>query len=393
MSANVAYFKDYKPVYLRRRITQADATPRADSIISDMADGNLVTEFFFSFAGFDYSESHLILALIGIIGDGQDSIELFDKDIAKAVGCDERTVQRWRKAYMDKAQKKSFWPMGIKQGDYVKGEKRYLPTTYYVTFAEPLEQAVAAARADAEYRTNRREAIERAAELHYEDIPQAPPVVRKKPQSRAIQTPLAHLNGAAKKLTSAKITLQDMPEQQRRAFINGQGNELRDAMENLRQQMKDLEAALSSEKLSVANKGDEYIPDILSGTPPDAEDAPASVVPIKKEGTTLPAPERKSTPEENAIWDRAFACLNQPSVTLANVEITASAPAASPPLELEDLPDAPGPALTEIDADELCERVAILIEDGRLSHEEATRRARAELQEQWEQLANRSLPR
>ncbi len=47
MSANVASFKDYKPAYLRRRITQADAAPRAESIISDMADGNLVTEFFF----------------------------------------------------------------------------------------------------------------------------------------------------------------------------------------------------------------------------------------------------------------------------------------------------------------------------------------------------------
>jgi hypothetical protein len=144
-----------------------------------------------------------------------------------------------------------------------------------------------------------------------------------------------------------------------------------------------LEAALSGEKLSVANKEVDSYTDILSGTPPDDEGVPAYVVPKEEEGTTLPEPERKPTPEENAIWDRAFACLNQPSVTLANVEITAPTPAA-PPLELKYLPDAPGPALTEIDGDELCERVAILIEDGGLSHEEAARRARAELQEQWE---------
>jgi hypothetical protein len=40
--------------------------------------------------------------------------------------------------------------------------------------------------------------------------------------------------------------------------------------------------------------------------------------------------------------------------------------------------------LTEFDADELFERVAILIEDGGLPHEEATRRARAELKEKWQ---------
>jgi hypothetical protein len=349
MSANVASFKDYKPAYLKRRITQADATPHADSIISDMADGNLVTEFFFSFAGFDYSESHLILALIGTLGDGQNSIKLFDKEIAKDVGCDERTIQRWRKAYMEKAQKKNFWPMGIEQGDYVSGEKRYLPTTYRVTFADALEQAVATARADAEYQTNRREAIKRAAKLHYEDIPQAPPIFRKDKRNQSIQTPLAHLNGAAKKLTSAKITLQDMPELQRRAFVNGQGDELRAAMENLRQQMKDLEAALSDEKLSVANKEVDSYTDILSGTPPNAEDAPASVVPIKKEGTTQPEPERKPTPEENAMWDRTFACLNQPSVTQTDVGIVVSPPTHSPPRELEYLPDEPSGASSPIE--------------------------------------------
>ncbi len=360
MSANIASFRDYKPAYLRRRITQADAAPRAESILLDMADGNLVTEFFFSFAGFDYSESHLILALIGIIGDGQHSIELYDKDIAKAVGCDERTVQRWRKAYMDKAQKKSFWPMGIKQGDYVKGEKRYLPTTYYVTFAEPLEQAVAAARADAEYRTNRREAIERAAALYYEDIPQAPPVVRKDKQPRAVQTPLAHLNGAAKKLTSAKITLQDMPEHQRRAFVNGQGDELRAAMENLRQQMAELEAALSGEKLSVVIKEDKYMPDKMSGTPLDAEDVPAYVVPKEEEGTTEPTPKREPTPEESAMWDRTFACLNQSSVMQTDVEIVASAQ-----------PDNLAAPSTIMNEREFRERIAAMVESGALDEESA----------------------
>jgi hypothetical protein len=107
MSANVATFRDYKSGHIKRKLNQPAATPRAESIISDMSDGNLATEFIFSFAGFKYAASHLVLTLIGIMGDGQDSIELSDEDIAKIAECDTRTVQRWRAAYIAQAQKKT----------------------------------------------------------------------------------------------------------------------------------------------------------------------------------------------------------------------------------------------------------------------------------------------
>jgi hypothetical protein len=367
MSANVATFKDYKPAYLKRRITQADATPRADSILSDMADGNLVTEFFFSFAGFDYQESHLVLTLIGIMGDGQDSVELYDKDVARIAGCGERTVQRWRKAYMEKAQAKSFWPMGIEQGAYVTGEKRFLPTKYRITFTEALEQAVATARASVEYQSDRLQAIEKAARLFYDDIPQAPPKFRKG-RKQSIQTPLSHLNGAARKIASAQTSLKDMPEEQRAAFINWHGQELQNALEDMRAQMAELELALSR----VANKGLSYRHDILSGIPLNDENVSGSVAPNIEEGTTQAEPEREHTPEDFAAWDSFCAPLLQPKVTQTDVVIESHAPTDAPPEppppELQYIADDSCSApeteatLTEFDADELAEAEAMRLE-------------------------------
>ncbi len=110
MSANVASFRDHKPGHMKRRMQQSVIEPRAESVISDMSDGNLATEFIFSFAGFKYAASHLVLTLIGIMGDGQDSIELKDEDIAEIADCDTRTVQRRRAAYIKQAQKANFAP-------------------------------------------------------------------------------------------------------------------------------------------------------------------------------------------------------------------------------------------------------------------------------------------
>jgi hypothetical protein len=268
MSRNIAYFRDVRPSHLQRQTRQAAVEPRADSIISDMADGNLATEFIYSFAGFDYAESHLTLTLIGIIGDGQNSVELYDEEIAKLARCDTRTVRRWRKAYLEKAKFLNFWPLQIAEGEYDQTKQRYLPTSYRVTFAETLEQIVATARACADYRTDRLKAIERAANLYYEDIEQAPPKMRKRKPRPAAQTPLAHLAGASKKLEKAQTSLREMPERQRNAFINGQGEELRAALDLMRDQMAEIEAVLSGIPASVENNELEYIPDKMSGIPP-----------------------------------------------------------------------------------------------------------------------------
>jgi hypothetical protein len=270
MSTNIASFRDYKPGHLKRRIEQSIIEPRAESILSDMADGNLVTQFFFSFAGFSYAASHLVLTLIGILGDGQDGVELFDKDIAKIAGCDERTVRRWRKAYLDEAkgteEKKgtNFYPLEIIEGEYDHTTQLYLATRYRITFADALESAVTAARTSAIYQFDRLKAIEDAANFYYEDIPQAPPRQRKRRPAKAIQTPLADLNRAAKKITAAQTLLREMSPHQRAA----QGEDLRTALDAIRQQMEEFQLLLSGTPASVESEGVKDIQDKMSGIPP-----------------------------------------------------------------------------------------------------------------------------
>jgi uncharacterized protein YukE len=351
MSTNVASFRDYKPGHLKRRIEQPIIEPRAETIISDMSDGNLATEFIFSFAGFKYAASHLVLTLIGIMGDGQESIELSDEDIAKIAECDTRTVQRWRAAYIEQAQKENFWPLEIKQGDYVKGEKYYLPTRYRITFGETVEQIVAHARASADYSHDRIAAIKKAAEFHYDDIEQAPPKLRKKAKRSAVNTPLAELNRAANKLDSTQTLLQNMPEGQRAAYVNGQGKELRAAMDRLRDQLAEIEKALSSENTSAADKEDTYTNDNVVTPFSGTARPPAYVVPIREEGTTQAAPPREHTPEDHAAWDSVCSVFHQPQVTRTRVEVVASATTLPPPEPPhEPLPDAPDSTLTEFDA-------------------------------------------
>ncbi len=272
MSANVtATFTDYTPGHLRRKVQQPAAATEQSAIFSDMADGNLVTEFFFKFANFDYAASNLVLTLIGILGDAEENIKLFDEDIANVAKCNERTVRRWRASYLEQAQKQNFFPLEIVEGEYDHMTQRYKATSYRITFADALERAVATARARPEYKTDRRAAIEKAAEIYYDDIPQAPSRMRTRKPRKAAQTPIAHLSGASKKITSAQASLEEMPSRQRDAFINGQGEELRGMLEALRQQIAELESCLETgetENVSVENTEVEIVRTFCPVSPP-----------------------------------------------------------------------------------------------------------------------------
>jgi hypothetical protein len=327
MSANVtATFTDYTPGHLRRKMQQPAAATEQSAIFSDMADGNLVTEFFFKFANFDHAASNLVLTLIGILGDGEESIKIFDDEIAAVAKCNERTVRRWRASYLEQAQKQNFFPLEIVEGEYDHTIQRYKATSYRVTFADALERAVTQARSRPEYKTDRRAAIEKAAEIYYDDIPQAPSRMRTRKPRKAAQTPLAHLNGASKKLASAQTSLKEMPSRQRDAFINGQGEELRGMLDALRQQIAELESCLElgeTEKLSVENKEVETVRTKCPVSPPDDGSEIVNVHVEEKEETRTPTeePEHEHTPEDVAAWDRAFACLSQPKTARAEVEV------------------------------------------------------------------------
>jgi hypothetical protein len=313
MSAIVASFRDVRPSRIRTQLLQSSVEPRPESILCDMADGNLATEFIFSFAGFTHAESNLVLTIIGIISDGQDGVELYDEDIAKVAQCDVRTVQRWRKAYLERAKFLSFWPLAIEQGEYVKRETRYLPTSYRVTFADTLEKIVSVARASSDYEKDRRGAIERTAGLYYEDIEQAPPKMRTRKPKRAKPTPLSHLEAASRKLATAQTALVEMPERQRNAYLNGQREDLELKLEALRAQMAEIESVLSGIPPTVENEAVEYIPDILSGIPP-------SVVEEEEECTT------QHSPEAVAVFDGLLTRLRSPAVLRTEVVVVARAP-------------------------------------------------------------------
>jgi hypothetical protein len=144
-----------------------------------------------------------------------------------------------------------------------------------------------------------------------------------------------------------------MPERQRAAYRNGQYEELRTAMETLRAQMAELEKVLSGENTSVADKEDNYTNDNVVTPFSGAARTPAYVVPIREEGTTQPEPVH--SPEAIAAFDSLLArAKHKPQVTHARVEVVASAttssPPDAPPRELEYVPDAPAPTLTEFDA-------------------------------------------
>jgi hypothetical protein len=341
MSANVtATFTDYTPGHLRRKVQQPAAATEQSAIFSDMADGNLVTEFFFKFANFDYAASNLVLTLIGILGDAEENIKLFDEDIANVAKCNERTVRRWRASYLEQAQKQNFFPLEIVEGEYDTQTQRYKATSYRITFADALERAVATARARPEYKTDRRAAIEKAAEIYYDDIPQAPSRMRTRKPRKAAQTPIAHLSGASKKITSAQASLEEMPSRQRDAFINGQGEELRGMLEALRQQIAELESCLETgetENVSVENTEVEIVRTFCPVSPPLDEETQVGVR-DKEEDTRTPTeePEHEHSPEDIAVWARTFACFSQPTRQRAEVEIQAH-PARRPSLE-EDEP-------------------------------------------------------
>jgi hypothetical protein len=331
MSTPIARFQDVHSGHFKRRLNQPSVEPRADSILSDMADGNLVTEFFFSFAGFSYAASHLILTLIGVMGDGQESTKKSDKEIARIARCDQRTVRRWRKAYLEESAKLNFFPLEIIEGDYDYTTRLTGPTGYRITFAEPLKMAVATARARNDYQTDRLHAIEEAARFHYEDIEQAPPQKRKRKPGRAVKTPTADLERAAKKIVAAQTSLKEMPARQRAAFVNGQGEEMRAALDQIRAQMAEFEALLSGTLTSVENEDVEDTQDKMSAPPPVVESAPAYVRDSSL-NTTRTLPEREHTPKVHAVFDNICRiAAGQPKVASSQYEI-----AGEPSLESDN---------------------------------------------------------
>jgi hypothetical protein len=225
--------------FQRRRKLESLPRVESENLILDMSDVIVVAMLMLKFAGFSWSESSLFAVILGIAGNSKDGIALYDKDIAEIAGCSVRTVRRWRKTYLQKArgligpegETKRYSPLGITEGNYDRKKQLHEPTTYHVAITPLIERCVWTARAMPEYQTDRLTALENAASLHYDDIPDAPYRQRIRKPHRSIKAAVpAHVSNTLKNAKKAKIALGDLNPRTREDLLDIQGTELRNQL-------------------------------------------------------------------------------------------------------------------------------------------------------------------
>jgi hypothetical protein len=213
------------------------------AVLDDTADGILALDFALTFAGFSYEARQFTLSIVGLLGGGGGRLEVFDKELAKHLNCSDRTVRRWRAAHIKESKAKKFSLLYLEEGDYT-GRKRYEKTAYSLNPAvgSYLDAAVAEARASDLYRSDRRGAVEHAAEEHYSDIPDAPPRSRRRKPRRAptVKVEQAFVN-ASKNIEQGRQALQDLSDDSRAALLESrQGEELRQRLLKLQADIGDI---------------------------------------------------------------------------------------------------------------------------------------------------------
>jgi hypothetical protein len=280
MSAT-ATVHDFTPGAFRKKFArtqaQTDTAPTTDAatIFSDMADGVLALDYGLTFAGFEYEERQLVHSIVGLLGEGETELAMFDERLADHLKCSTRTVRRWRAAYVEKSQAVNFGFLVITEGEYISAEKRYQPTRYRFTAdaKDYVEQTVDEARGSGSYERDRRGAIEKAAGAHYEEVPQAPPRLRnaKPKRSSNVQIERDFIN-AKNNLTKGQRTLGDLQEHRRTAFLAGAEGEKLRAL--LLQMQHEIAGLLQDFPQTTDEVELNEVPDILSGTPPPVSGTP-----------------------------------------------------------------------------------------------------------------------
>ncbi|MET0649195.1 MAG: hypothetical protein ABW208_21510 [Pyrinomonadaceae bacterium] len=244
-------------------------------MLDDMADGILALDFALTFAGFSYEARQLTLSIVGLLGGGGGRLEVFDKELAKHLGCSDRTIRRWRKAHIRVSKEKKFSLLYIEQGEYT-GRKRYEKTAYSLNPAVGpyLAAAVAAARASDLYEGDRRGAVERSADEYYCDIPDAPPRARQRKPRRAPSVKVEQaFVCASRNVEKGRQALHDLSDDSRVALLDGtQGEKLRQMLLKLSSDIAEVLASLPQPAQSEeVNKGLGHFVPTLS-VEPRAED-------------------------------------------------------------------------------------------------------------------------
>lgn len=378
MSTNLYSFTDIKASHFQKRMQQAAPAAQSESIISDLCDGLLVAELMLGLAGYSYTSTGFVLGIMGAIGSGEESVQFYDKEAANLLNCSDRTVRRGRKDYITDSSARNFWPVVVREGEYLPEKQEFARTEYTLnrSFASAIETAVTEARADKEYTSARTEALLRAAKNNYLDIEEAPVVKRKRSPKRSQVTALSHLSKAAKNASAAEVALREMPDRKREAFVNGNLESLQNTLEKMRADLAAFEAMVSGTPEQIEPQGLNDHADILSGTPQDADSEEVGVRVNKEYRRTATSnrekawrsmevenhePENKSR-EAIAAWDDFSAPFKQPAVRRTEIAIQVD-------------PDPPNEPTIEYDpqalADEIAERAAIMEFDGNLSRNEA----------------------
>jgi hypothetical protein len=255
--------------------------------------------------------------------------------------------------------------LAIVEGSYNPDQQRYERTRYSVPaqVAELIGQAVTAARALPEYDKDRLAALERAAGDAYDEIPDAPPMMRRRKPKKSSRSPVMQsLNNAAKNLDQGKKALSEMPARMRAALLAGQGDEIREMLLSMRGQIDEI---ISDILEDVDNAEVDDMPEIFSGIPPGASETSESESHFRVEdiNTTRKRPDDPDpAPEAVSAWGQLSERLTKPQVQSVEVELVAEPPMAEP------------------DADEIAERAAILEFEGGLDRPDAEAAAMIEVQ-------------
>lgn len=220
---------DFTPKQAGRWLDK-EAAAKSAAVLDDVADGILALDFALTFAGFSYKARQLTLSIVGLLGGGGGRLEIFDKILAQHARCSDRTVRRWRAAHIEESRAKKFSLLYIEEGDY-NGRKRYEKTAYSLNpaVASYLNAVVSQARASDLYWSDRVGSVERAAEEHYHEIPDAPPRTRRrKPRPAPTVRVERAFDNAARNVEKGKLALWELDDESLMALRESkQGEELR----------------------------------------------------------------------------------------------------------------------------------------------------------------------
>lgn len=185
---------------------EADGTPTFDLVVADSAGLEadacdfieMMTQMLL-LAGYGDRERAFVCGMAGATGGYTPEVILFyDEQLAEAMGCSERTVQRNRKAYLERAYTSNFAAIEVIEGEFNYQTMKNDPTGYRFLLGKPAVEGIERARGSALYEKNRLQALKEAALEAFQELPETPPIKRRKKRMRPDESKLEALKATVK---------------------------------------------------------------------------------------------------------------------------------------------------------------------------------------------------